>query len=530
MVWVALTLPQPRPNVNWRGSPEYMSLFTPDAPWPKAAAHVNVFKIGGYQAKIAPESELRQMFTELDRRHIALGLEIGILPRLGCGVGVEGFDGAGLLVAARRIRSFGGKIRYLSMDEPYFFGSMYTGHDACRWSTEEVAKHAAETLKAFKAEFPEVVIGDEEPMPVYIQGWLDRYRDWIGAFRAATGADMAYFHADVQWQNGTWPRDLDTLRKMVEQQGITVGVFYKGQSLDQTDAEWVEQAQKHFEEYELRRRPPVHVLFQSWEPCPQHLLPETDAVSFTNLINRYFRPRTQLTVRAKGRRLEGRLTIAGGKLIGGVPVKLMAAPQGEELQPVRYTIIGTVPSAAREAFVGFRVNVACACSGTADFTLESFDYQESGPGGVRGHWDFSKGLEGWALSNHDLAKVDSGSLHVTTAAGQGVTLHSTSFHVTPGAAYSLRISARVAPRSTGSGFFAITYPVEKSVKLTPIDVPANELATTTTAADGSYRFNLPQALPHENEIHVRFPGNESFWPAEATIGTRERIMAADEHR
>lgn len=44
-----------------------MSLFTPDAPWAKAALRVNVFKIGGYQAKIAPESELRQMFTELER-------------------------------------------------------------------------------------------------------------------------------------------------------------------------------------------------------------------------------------------------------------------------------------------------------------------------------------------------------------------------------------------------------------------------------------------------------------------------------
>ena len=491
-----------------------MSLFAPDAPWPKAAAHIDVFKIGGYQAKIAPESELRQMFTELDRRHIALGLEIGILPRLGCGVGVEGFDGAGVLVAARRIRSFGGKLRYLSMDEPYFYGSMYTGHDACRWSTPDVAAHAAKTLKAFKAEFPDVIIGDEEPLPVYIPGWLDRYRDWIGAFRASTGADMAYFHADVQWQNGAWPRDLDTLRKMVEQQGIPVGVFYKGNSLDQTDAEWVDQAQKHFEQYELLSRPPAHVLFQSWEPSPQHLLPETDAVSFTNLINRYFRPRTKLSARASRHRLEGRLTDASGKPLGDLPVSLMAAPIGEGRQPEQYTISGTVPAGATEATVGFRVNAACACSGPSDFALQTFDYQENASGGVHGHWDFSKGLEGWAVSNRDLAKVDSGSLRVSTAAGQGVTLQSARFQVTPGASYSLRISARVAPRSIGSGFFAITYPVQKVVKLTPIDVPATELATTRTAADGSYRFNLPQPSPQAGEIHIKFPGNESFWPAD----------------
>lgn len=400
------------------------------------------------------------------------------------------------------------------MDEPYFYGSMYTGHDACRWSTQEVAAHAAETLKPFKAEFPDVVIGDEEPMPVYIPGWLVRYHDWIGAFRAATGFDMAYFHADVQWQNGAWPRDLDTLRQMIEGQGIPLGVFYKGNSLDQTDAEWVEQAQKHFEQYELRGRPPAQVLFQSWEPCPQHLLPETDRDSFTNLIDRYFRPRTRLTVRVNGQRLEGRLTDDAGKPLGDLAVRLMSEPSGDELQPVPYTIAGTVPAGAVEARVGFRVNVACACSGPTDFTLETIDYQENVSSGVHGHRDFSQRLDGWALSNGELAKVESGNLRVLTAAGQGVTLQSAGFRVTPGASYTLRISAHVAPRSTGSGFFLITFPGENSVKLTPIDVPAKELAASRTNSDGAYRFNLLPSYPRGSALHISFAGNQSLWPAE----------------
>jgi hypothetical protein len=34
---------------------------------------------------------------------------------------------------------------------------------------------------------------------------------------------------------------------------------------------------------------PDHVIFQSWHRQPKHLLPETDSVSFTGLINRYFK-------------------------------------------------------------------------------------------------------------------------------------------------------------------------------------------------------------------------------------------------
>lgn len=515
MVWFALSMPQPRPNVSWRGSPEYMSLFEAGAPWQKAARHVNVFKISGYMAHVAPEPELRRMFTDLDRRGIALGLDVGVLTRSGCGTGVEGFDGRSALVAARRIRAFGGVLRYVSMDEPFFFGSMYTGHDACRWSTGEVAANAAANIKALKSEFPAVIIGDSEPLPAYIPGWIDRYREWIDAYRAAVGSDLAFLHADVQWQNGAWPRTLDALRQMIEQRGIPFGVFYNGYGLDQTDAEWIDHAQEHFERYEVSgATPPAQVLFQSWDPHPQHLLPETDTVSITNLINRYFRTRTRLTVRTSRGSLDGRLTDAAGKPLAGLPVELIATPTGGDGQPAEYVISGTVPAAAEEAMLGFRVNVNCGCSGPSDFTLHTLRYKEDAAGSVEAQRDFSKGLEGWGLSNREAGRLESGSLHVSAAAGQVVTLNSAKFRVTPGASYTLRIRARVAPRSVGSGYFAIFFPGAKAVKLAPFQAPDVELATFQTKAGGSYQFRIPPHL-EEQELHVKFPGNEALWPADS---------------
>ncbi len=145
-----------------------MSLFTPDAPWSKAASHVQVFKIYPQWMTDATDAELRQQFADLKRRGIGLALEWGLLNSPDC-AGGEGIGGltdtemyADTAHAANRIKSNGGDLRYVAMDHPFDGAGLYTGPNACRWSAEQVANNASQNFKAFQEVFPGVRIGDIE--------------------------------------------------------------------------------------------------------------------------------------------------------------------------------------------------------------------------------------------------------------------------------------------------------------------------------------------------------------------------------
>ena len=89
-IWMAAVSPYTQATPKWRqlhASVDYMDLFRPDAPWQTTAARTNVFKIGAAYALFGKEEELRTIFSDLERRGIALGLESGLLPKDGpwCG-------------------------------------------------------------------------------------------------------------------------------------------------------------------------------------------------------------------------------------------------------------------------------------------------------------------------------------------------------------------------------------------------------------------------------------------------------------
>lgn len=58
---------------------DYLDMFTPDAPWKQAAAHVIVFKLyEGYPID-APQAQVDEIVADLNRRHIPIALEGGLM-------------------------------------------------------------------------------------------------------------------------------------------------------------------------------------------------------------------------------------------------------------------------------------------------------------------------------------------------------------------------------------------------------------------------------------------------------------------
>lgn len=301
--WFAPLPPMPtsagRP---FQGSGDFMSLFRPDALWQTAAGHIQVFKLyGEWVAYHATDAQLRQVVADLNRRGMGLAVEAGPLdPPSHCGAGVEGFAGiAEGMRIAERIKSAGGIIHMIAMDEPYYYGHFYDGPQACHWPVEMIAQEVGRFIRAMKSVLPGVIVGDTEPLAG--AGDDRAYAAWLDTFRQVNGYDLAFLHVDVDWSRPRWAQEVLAIQAHGSQIGVPIGVIYTGNAFDKTDEAWLAAAGERVKRYELEARgEPDHVLFQSWNDKPDRVLPETQPYTFTQFINAYFADKASLGYRTEG--------------------------------------------------------------------------------------------------------------------------------------------------------------------------------------------------------------------------------------
>jgi hypothetical protein len=538
LVWFAPLDQLYRDYAGYGGSVDFMDLFQARAPWVRAAGQVGVFKLYGDPIFRFDDAQLAAVFGDLRRRGIALALEFGPLTPSGCGDGVEGFIGHLLAQSARRIRSLGGELRYLAMDEPFYYGSLYDGPRACRWSAQQIAENAAVNLGQLRAEFPEVLVGDIEPV-LALSGaappeWLDRYAEWIDAFAAATGRPLAFIHADVAWSFLGRQSGVVALGAVAADKGVPYGVIYNA-GFEEADRDWLRHAEEHFVDFELHGgRPPEHAVFQSWTPRPTHVLPETSPEAFTFVIDQYVRERTRLTLKLRRppaastllrSRAVGRLTDASGRGLTSVPLTLsVAQPSGV------HVVTGTVPSTARSALVGLRINSECGdCGGPADVLLRSFRYTEATAPARTVDLDFGDGLAGWApwgSGQFLIEPIDSPpyqALHVLVQPSEFAALNSGSFPVTPGALFTYEVSATIPPESAGSGYLAIFFLSAAGIEVwrerAPIEPARVAVAQIRTGRGGLYSCSLRET-PDAVALTAAYGGSSQYWPSDSTLDLR----------
>ena len=211
------------------GMVDYMDLFTPTAPWSNAASHVQIFKIySGLFTQSLPgsptDAQWQQVFADLARRNIAVAFEWGPLSVTTCGADVEGFETTDPLVTAQKIKRLGGNLQYIAMDEPEYYANIYKGKNACLWTPAQIAANALKTIARIRTVFPDVRVGDIEPVPPPdAPDWLERYTAFFDAWKAA-GPPLAFFHCDINWDVfPNWISDVESLRKVLVSRGIPFG-------------------------------------------------------------------------------------------------------------------------------------------------------------------------------------------------------------------------------------------------------------------------------------------------------------------
>ncbi len=268
---------------------DFFKMFKPDAPWQRTASGIKVMQLPPALILKADKELLHGIFADLDRRHIALGVEFGWLHgplAHPCGMQVEGYahpGSAGLM--ARIIKAAGGDLKYVAMDEPLVFGHAYKGKNACNYSIEQTAQVVAEGVAQVRAVFPNVQIGDTETVGSADPTWPEQVRQWIAAYQAATHTPLAFLHADIQW-NQHWQQQLAPAKAAAHQAHMPFGIIYDG--VGKSDIAWTQGAIERFQQIESNPQwKPDQAIFESWEFYPTQTLPEFRPGTSTNLILRY---------------------------------------------------------------------------------------------------------------------------------------------------------------------------------------------------------------------------------------------------
>ncbi len=279
------------------GSTDFLSLFQSGAPWPKAMAKTQV--MGFYAAWITDISPqvLHQVVSFLNARNMAIEIEAPALQALvTCGSGVEGYVPYGqslqnfTLAYLQRLQSVGAQQIYIKVDEPYYFGSVVNDSRSCHFSAAEVASKVEQYVQLVKTVYPNAVVGDVEPIlaNAYSPDVVTAMGQWHDTYQAVAGAPFPFFFADIDFSNPEWPGIVKELENGTRQRGMRFGIIYIGDQLDVSDAEWAGKVIARFQSYQgANGGQPDYVLFQSWEPHPQLCLPETNANTFTGVLDAY---------------------------------------------------------------------------------------------------------------------------------------------------------------------------------------------------------------------------------------------------
>ena len=265
-----------------------------------------MFKLYGEWVDFATPAQLKAAVDGIAERGMVLAVEAGPLDAPPtCGQDVEGFAGSDSgRRLAQRIRAAGGTLQVIALDEPWYFGHVYSGPNACNLSVEEVARGVADFVAAVRAEFPWVIVGDIEPTPQPVS--VSGLTEWMDAYASAVGEPMAFLHLDLDWSQTNWSDLALAVESAGGAKGIPVGIIYTGGAAPANE-QWIRLAGQRVLDHEDRDGGrPDHVIFQSWNDHPDFVLPETGEYTFTSFVNQYFDDRASLGLGGPGGNLAWR--------------------------------------------------------------------------------------------------------------------------------------------------------------------------------------------------------------------------------
>lgn len=498
------------------GAADYNDLFRAGAGWDAAAHNIDAFVIySTWVRHYASSGVLVSLIEGLRARGIALAMELGPLPdpRPGECSGGEGFGGVYEIDMLKRVRDLGGKVDVIVFDEPFAFGHQLDGPDDCQWSIERIARHLADFEAKAREVFPDLIFGGNEPLWASPRVGPEEVVRWIEAYQAATGRPLSFLHLDIDWTRPDWLENAVAVRSALAGGGVRVGYIYNGGEIGDQEA-WIAAAANRADLIEQASPiAPDDIVFASWFDQPDRTLPDSDAMSFTGLVKRYFDPHAVIALETGSGPPAGVVHTPAGVPIPGVPVRASVRPSAGA--PGTSAVSGVVPTGAGSAVAIFRVNGEGATGfANVDLRVDSVSYREGGEN-LAPNPDFRRNAA-WGGYGAGSARIEGGFLRLRARPDQALLVDSAPFKVTPGAAFAFEVTATVPVAAAGAVFAGVVFlgpsEIERSgLVLASVSV---QLAPVETSAEGAFRIDLTgvPAGPARLRLDVDAPG---YWPGHA---------------
>jgi hypothetical protein len=413
--------------------------------WEHASRHASVLKLNPGYITDASDEDLAALSENVSRLGIAVGVEVqpvAMQPSDHCG-NTEGYDDikhASLVISKlQRARLIP---KYIALDEPVWFGHYAEGPLPCRFTIPDVAGRVADIVTRYLEAFPNVTVGDIEPVPPLSMrpDWESTYRTFKQELEQRTHHVLAFVQVDVDWPNPGWPQHLMEFAKVVRQLGMGLGIIYNGDGSDPNEIEWLAHARHNFTLIESAYGIiPSQAVFQTWNRFPNHALPETSPSAHTWLIDQYIVPRTHFTWKQKGRQIDGRLVLDDGSGVPNASIETGIKGMDPKQPPPKRVLTGIVPERARYGIIGVRINRECLCAGPNNLMIGGLTYSESHGASATEAFDFPRVASASRTDGVELRNSEvQGTLvaHIVVRPGQSFGVNSPAFAVTPGATFT----------------------------------------------------------------------------------------------
>jgi hypothetical protein len=491
-------------------------MFNPDADWKTVASHAGAVQFPSAVILNGKDESLKRAFRNLAERHIALALEFHVLVRTDqCPQTTKGYAEAGEVEKIlQRIQRLGGDLKYLVMDDPFFFGHRYSGPGACFEPPAILARQIAEEIRLVRTYFPKAQIGTAD-MVDESRPWIDELVEWTDVYQQVIGEPLAFFHADVEWSQGAI-RNLAPLESALKARHIPFGIIYNADDAASSDETWIDNTRQHIAEIESTLGiHPYAAIFRSWAPYPRRLLPETQPGTLTNLAAQYLLTRPAVTLTREANVLSGQMVDAQGHPVASANLAVDALDVTGSRDLVERHLTGKVPPNVATAMVAIEVNMgpACACAGRIDASVGTIRYHEASTG-----------------RREEIPPFPPSAGHATPPvrvmqfpSGQSANLIFKSFPVTPGADYELDVPLSVSANGERAGYAALVFlDGGEWVRLDRVwfHPSVRNLGNVVTNANGRFKMELPRAVVDAgSEIRAYFPGSASLGSQTVTVSS-----------
>jgi hypothetical protein len=263
------------------GTLDMLRMFEHPEEWSRARNIINVFNIT-QQHTFASDSIIGpntypalvnvDAFRKLVRWGKKLSIGVGAVKEFYCTTDASGMNESivNTLDAVAKVTQAGGRVDYLSMDEPWVSGrSKKCGGPALEPTADRVALYMSSVSRAY----PLIKIGLIEAYPF---SSADAIESMLSLLRSRN-ATPAFLHMDVDWHSlnpGEFERDMRRLRDVCHAQGMPFGIIITGYNGD-ADAL-----------YALDAAGIAHLIAQTflrWNDMPEHLMFDSWVESGTGL-------------------------------------------------------------------------------------------------------------------------------------------------------------------------------------------------------------------------------------------------------